>query len=102
MTQSIPLAATSQPLSVLGMGLVSPYGITPRDHAFFVRGRLSPAMPLPFVDAQGDPVAANYCRWFGAKLGVDERMERLALTALAGAARPCFERFESGWDVVLV
>lgn len=92
----------ASPLMVLGTGLVSPLGITPRDHAFLIRGRLNPTIPYPYVDAQGDPVAAWYCRWLGASLSISERMERLAFTALAGATQTWLDRFESGWDVVIV
>lgn len=90
------------PLVVLGTGLVSPLGITPRDHAFLIRGRLNPTIPSPYVDAQGDAVAAWYCRWLGAALSVSERMDRLAFTALASAAQASLDRFEAGWDVVIV
>lgn len=96
------IESSAYPLAVLGVGLTSPFGVTARDHAFFLRARLVPTMPPPFVDSEGELVTAHYCRWLGARTPIAERMERMALTALAAAVAPCIEQFESGWDVALV
>lgn len=94
--------STSRTLAVLGTGLTTPFGITPQDHAFFLRARLRPTIPPPYLDPDGEPATAHFCRWLGAELPVAERMERLAFSALGGAAVPWLGRFDSGWDVVLV
>lgn len=102
MSSSDVTESTSRTLAVLGTGLTTPFGITPQDHAFFLRARLRPTIPPPYLDQDGEPTTAHFCRWLGAELPIAERMERMALSALGGAALPWLDRFESGWDVVLV
>lgn len=73
-------------LSIAGIGMVSPAGITARDHVFFTRaGVLTPA-PSPFLDAQGQRVDVRYCPWIGARVGVGERLIRMAQIAVHEAA----------------
>lgn len=72
-------------LGIVGYGLVSPGGLTPRDHAFFVHsGVLTPA-PSPFVTRDDERVDVGYCSWLGAEIPVAERLQALALTALRSA-----------------
>lgn len=94
--------SSSRTLAVLGTGLTTPFGITAQDHAFFLRARLRPTIPPPYLDQDGEALTAHFCRWLGAELSVPERMERMAFSALGGAAVPLLDRFASGWDVVLV
>jgi hypothetical protein len=42
--------------AILGTGLVSPYGLTPREHAFFLTALLPPPAGSPFVGPEDRPV----------------------------------------------
>jgi hypothetical protein len=80
------------PLAILGTGLVSPFGLTPRDHAFFLRALLPEPSGSPFKGADDKPVSAHYCRWLGAGGKVADRLIALAVTAADEALRPLAER----------
>ena len=75
-------------LAVVGIGLVSPLGLTPEEHAFFLRAEVHPATPGGFVDGEGAPLRAAYCPWLGARLPVAMRLTALAQTALRSALAP--------------
>jgi hypothetical protein len=67
---------------VAGIGLVSPIGMTTRDHAFFLRARVQVPGGSPFVDDQGKRVEAVFCPWIGARASVIERVARMGEIAM--------------------
>jgi hypothetical protein len=75
-------------LSVIGLGLVSPLGRTPSEHALFLRAGVAPPAPGAFRDAAGETIPVSYCPWVGAARPVGERLGALALVALKDALRP--------------
>lgn len=75
-------------LAVVGIGLVSPLGITPEEHAFYLRAEVHPATPGGFVDGEGAPLRVAYCSWMGARLPVAMRLSSLARAALRTALAP--------------
>jgi len=75
-------------LVIVGTGMVSPAGLTPRMNACVLWAGAVPQTASPFVGPNGDPVQVTYCRWLGARLGVGERMSAMARTALDDALRP--------------
>jgi hypothetical protein len=75
-------------LAILGTGLVSPAGLTPRAHACVLWAGALPPAASPFVGANGEPVPVWYCPWIGARLGLAERMASMARTAAEAALRP--------------
>jgi hypothetical protein len=79
-------------LSVIGMGLVSPLGRTPAEHALFLRADVGPPAPGAFLDAKGETIAVAYCPWIGAARSVGERMRALGTLALVDALRPLSAR----------
>jgi hypothetical protein len=87
-------------LAVVGAGLVSPGGITPRDHAFFLPpGVLAPG-PSPFVKADHARIDVRYCSWLGARLPIAERLVRMAQAAVHEACSSCGDALE-GQEVPL-
>ncbi|UQA63182.1 hypothetical protein [Polyangium aurulentum] len=79
-------------LAVIGMGLVSPLGLTPEEHAFFVRAGVGPQAPGAFRDKHGDPIPAAYCAFLGAALPVGDRLRALGALAHATATEGWQER----------
>jgi len=77
-------------LAIVGMGMVSPAGMTPRDHVFFIRAGVVPPTPSPFVAASGEPIEVRYCPWIGARASVESRLARMTQIAI-------FEAM-SGWE----
>lgn len=75
-------------LAIVGMGLVSPLGLTPEEHAFYLRAEVFAAAPGGFVDEEGEPVRAAYCPWLGAETKVEDRLSSLAVAALRTACDP--------------
>ncbi len=75
-------------LAVIGMGLVSPLGRTPSEHALFLRADVGPPAPGAFLDAKGETIAVSYCPWIDAERPVADRLRALGLLALAEALRP--------------
>lgn len=75
-------------LAIVGAGLVSPLGLTPEEHAFFLRAEVHAASPGGFMDGEGEPVRAAYCPWLGAELPVAARLVWLARCALRSAVSP--------------
>jgi hypothetical protein len=75
-------------LCVVGTGMVSPLGLTPEQHAFFVRAEVGPAAPGAFLDVDGETIAVAYCPWIGAKMPVAERLCGLGKRALDAALGP--------------
>lgn len=72
-------------LAVLGLGLSSPVGLTPKDHAFFVPAKYPSAAPTPFTRTDGSRVRVRYAPWIGAHASFVDRCERLLLPAATGA-----------------
>ena len=75
-------------LAVIGMGLVSPLGLRPSEHAFFVRAGGGSSPLGAFVDEAGDPLRVAHCPWLGANRPAGERLAALASTALDSALEP--------------
>lgn len=75
-------------LAVAGFGLVSPLGLTPSDHAFFVRAGAVRPRASPFRDAAGEPFTVMYAPWLGARLPLTERLAQLAGQAMRTAILP--------------
>ncbi|MBK8258045.1 MAG: hypothetical protein IPK82_35935 [Polyangiaceae bacterium] len=75
-------------LAVVGMGLCSPLGLTPEEHAFFVRAEVAASAPGGFVNQENELIPAVYCPWLGADLPISERLISLAQTALVTAVEP--------------
>jgi hypothetical protein len=75
-------------LTVVSMGLSSPLGRTPLEHAFFVPA----GVPLPsssaFVDADGQRIRVRHTPWIGAHRPFADRCEVLAQQALETALGP--------------
>jgi hypothetical protein len=72
-------------LAVVGLGLVSPAGRTPREHAFFLRARAAAPPRSPFVLAEGATLDVRFCPWLGARASLASRLAHLAEDALGGA-----------------
>ncbi|MFO0586098.1 MAG: hypothetical protein U0441_01100 [Polyangiaceae bacterium] len=75
-------------LAVIGLGLVSPVGLTPSDHAFFPRAGAVRPRATPFRDAAGEPVTVLFAPFLGARLALSERLLRLAQQAISTAMLP--------------
>jgi hypothetical protein len=75
-------------LTILGTGLVSPAGLSPRAHACVLWAGGLPPSASPFVRESGEPVHVAYCPWLGARIGMGDRMLAMARTALVDALRP--------------
>lgn len=69
--------------AVVGIGLVSPIGLTPADHAFFRRARVPPRSRPAFVNPDDKVVRVEYCASLGPRVGI---VERLAWQARAASA----------------
>lgn len=69
-------------LAVVGIGLVSPMGLTPRDHAFFVRAGAVPPWPSPFLLADDQPIPVGRCPCVPAEAAPGDRLGLLASLAL--------------------
>lgn len=69
-------------LALAGLGMVSPAGMTPSDHVFFVRAGVVPPTPSPFLNAEGEPIEVRYCPWIGARASVASRIARMTQVAV--------------------
>ncbi len=98
-------------LAVVGMGLVSPFGCSPREHVLFRRAHVPGPFAPPFKRADGEPTRVYFCPWLDAGQEPAERMAELASTALeealcsytaagwpAPALRVCMARARPGLD----
>jgi hypothetical protein len=68
--------------AVCAIGMVSPFGLTARDHAFFLRARIHVPGDSPFIDEEGNRLEAQFCSWIGARAPVVERVARMAEIAM--------------------
>ncbi len=75
-------------LAIVGMGLVSPFGRSPREHVFFLRAGVPAPTALPFEADEDTPVRVHACPWIDAAVGAAERMTALAEAALDTALAP--------------
>ncbi|APR78509.1 Hypothetical protein A7982_03856 [Minicystis rosea] len=73
-------------LAIIGSALVSPIGLTPLQHACFVRAGLGLCPPSAFVGTDGEPAPVFHCPWLGAKLSIAERLAALGERALQSAS----------------
>ncbi len=78
-------------LAVLGMGLVSPFGRSPREHALFRRARVPGPAASPFLGPDETPVRVHACPWIDAATPIADRMISLAEAALDAALAPSRE-----------
>lgn len=78
----------SAPVVFASAGLVSPAGLTLRDHAFFLRARAPAPAPSPFLGADDERLRARYCPWLGARAPLVERLVALATAAVDDALAP--------------
>lgn len=70
------------------MGLVSPFGCSPREHVFFRRAGVPGPHPPPFERADGAPTRVYFCPWLDAGLPPVDRIAALASSALDDALAP--------------
>lgn len=71
-----------QPL-ILATAMVSPFGMTPRDHAFFLRARVPSPPPSPFATDEDEVIKAIPCPLLPTALPTEGRLIALARMALA-------------------
>ncbi|AKT40736.1 hypothetical protein [Chondromyces crocatus] len=74
-----------RPVPIVGIGLVSPVGLRPAEHAFFVRAETGAAAPGEIADAAGERIDVAYCPWIPAGVPLAERLVALAGQALDDA-----------------
>lgn len=72
-------------LAIVGCGLVSPFGLTTRDHVFFLRAAAVPPPLPPFVREDEKAVDVHACHWLAWRTPVHERLLALAEKAIAEA-----------------
>jgi len=72
-------------LSVVGLGLVSPTAMTPRQHAFFIRAESALGSARAFVDAAGEPLGVIHCPWLDPSMPMSQRLAALGTGALQTA-----------------
>lgn len=77
----------SMELAIVGTGLVSPVGLSPEEHAFFLRAGARSTTAGAFVGADGEPIRVAHCPWLGARMPVSERLTWMASAALDYARR---------------
>ncbi len=90
-------------LQVVGMGLVSPTGLRPEDHAFFVRAGSTLNGPQVFESETGEPIELAHCPWLGAEMPLRERTIALAIQAAQHAIAPwAAQQEQSGQSLAAV
>jgi hypothetical protein len=75
-------------LCIVGTGMVSPAGLTPRAHACVLWAGALPPTASPFLGDGDEPVRVSYCPWLGARLDMPSRLLAMAQHALDDALRP--------------
>jgi hypothetical protein len=75
-------------LAIVGTGLVSPAGLTPREHAFVLWAGAAPPTASPFLLESGEPAQVSYCPWLGARMSMGDRLLAMAQAALLDALQP--------------
>jgi hypothetical protein len=74
-------------LAIAHTGMVSPYGLSPADHVFFLRAGLTAALS-PFLSSDDLIVDAYACPWIDPKASVGDRLLQLAEGATLAAEDP--------------
>jgi 3-oxoacyl-(acyl-carrier-protein) synthase len=74
-------------LCIVGTGMVSPAGLTPRAHACVLWAGALPPTPSPFLGDGDEAVRVSYCPWLGARLDMPSRLLAMAQRALEDALR---------------
>lgn len=77
--------------AIVGMGLVSPFGRSPREHVFFGRAHVPGPFTSPFVTDDDTSIRVFHCPWLDAALPIAERLVALTTTALDDALAPIAE-----------
>ncbi|MEO7330926.1 MAG: hypothetical protein ABI193_20290, partial [Minicystis sp.] len=72
-------------LGIIGAGLVTPFGLTPREHAFFLPALLPPPAGSPFLGPKDKPVAIERAAFIDVTAPTGARMMALALRAATSA-----------------
>lgn len=78
-------------LAIVGAGLATPFGLSPKEHVLFQRAFVPGPAASPFLGPEDRRVRAYHCDWLDAALPLDERMPALAAVALEDALRPLDE-----------
>lgn len=74
--------------AIVGLGLVSPVGVTSEEHVFFIRAGEPPPLPSPFLTAAGEALRVAYCPFIGAREAMGPRCVAMAAAALDEALGP--------------
>jgi hypothetical protein len=88
-------------LAIVGSGLVSPFGLDAREHAFFVPALLPPPTGSPFKGPKDKPLQVEHCPWIGTAEPVATRMVLLAQRAVRDALAPLRDRDTGNLGVLL-
>jgi len=75
-------------LSVVGLGLVSPTALSPRQHVFFIAAESTLGTARAFVDGAGQRLGAIHCPWLDPGLPLGARVTELGRRALGTALEP--------------
>jgi hypothetical protein len=81
--------------TIVGMGLVTPFGNSPSEHAFFLRAGVPAPPASPFETRDGKRVDAAFCRWMGARVPIEERLALLGERALEASLGPFAKKAET-------
>jgi len=77
-------------LAIVGTGLVTPFGDTPTEHAFFLRASVPAPPPSPFrLRSDESTLHVRYCRWMGASASIAERLLRMGDLVARDAMSTC-------------
>ena len=90
-------------VAIVGSGLVTPFGDSPTEHAFFLRASVPAPPPSPFrLRSDGSALHVRYCRGIGAAAPVERRLTRMVDQAIRDALRPCASLNEKGAVIVML
>jgi hypothetical protein len=78
-------------LAIVGTGIVSKAGLTPREHAFVLSAGVAPSTASPFLLPSGESLPVSYCPWIGARMSMGDRLLTMAEAALEDALKPLRE-----------
>jgi 3-oxoacyl-(acyl-carrier-protein) synthase len=85
----------AQGAAIVGLGMVTPLGVTSEEHVFFIRAGEPPPLPSPFTTASGETLRVAYCPFIGAREAMGPRCVAMATAALDEALGP-LERLPKG------
>ena len=90
-------------VAIVGAGLVTPFGDTPTEHAFFLRASVPAPPPSPFrLRSDGSALHVRYCRGIGAAAPIERRLTRMVDHAVRNAMQPCASLHEKGAAIVML